>query len=367
MVSLAGYAELLTTRALELLKRAQPLGYQHTVATTWSLALQRLQQGEPAAVDLLTLASFVAPDDLPLPLVAAHHDQLPEPLRAAAGDPLALADAVAALRRYSLIRVVADGLYVHRLLQTVVRTGLDDGAKRAWAATAVRLLSASWPSQSDSVAAWPDCQRLLPHVLAVGDHSHDLEVASAAGWLWVLHQAAVYLWSRGQNRQARPLQEHALAGLRRVLGDDHPDTLHSLNDLAAIRRDLGDLEDARELFEQALAARRRVLGDDHHDTLWSMHGLGMTLQAVGELQAARQLHEHVLTARRQVLGDDHPTTLTSMSNLAETYRALGDLQHARALHQKTLTARRRVLGDDHPDTVTSVSNLAAVRRELDEQ
>lgn len=366
-VSLAGYAELFTTRALELLKRAQPLGYQHTVATTWSLALQRLQQGEPAAVDLLTLASFVAPDDLPLPLVAAHHDQLPEPLRAAAGDPLALADAVAALRRYSLIRVVADGLYVHRLLQTVVRTGLDDGAKRAWAATAVRLLSASWPSQSDSVAAWPDCQRLLPHVLAVGDHSHDLEVASAAGWLWVLHQAAVYLWSRGQNRQARPLQEYALAGLRRVLGDDHPNTLHSLNDLAAIRRDLGDLEDARELFEQALAARRRVLGEDHHDTLWSMHGLGMTLQAVGELQAARQLHEHVLTARRQVLGDDHPTTLTSMSNLAETYRALGDLQHARELHQKTLTARRRVLGNDHPDTVTSVSNLAAVRRELDEQ
>jgi hypothetical protein len=38
-VTLAGYAELFATRALELLKRGQPLGYQHTVATIWSLAL----------------------------------------------------------------------------------------------------------------------------------------------------------------------------------------------------------------------------------------------------------------------------------------------------------------------------------------
>jgi tetratricopeptide (TPR) repeat protein len=304
-----------------LLTREQPLGYQHTVATTWSLALQRLQQAEPAAVDLLTLASFVAPDDLPLPLVAAHHDQLPEPLTTAAGDPLALADAVAALRRYSLIRVVADGLYVHRLLQTVVRTVLDDDAKRAWAATAVRLLRAGWPSESDSVAAWPDCQRLLPHVLAVGDHGQRLDV-ELVEWLWVLHQAAVYLWSRGQYRQALTLQEQALAGLRSMLGDDHPDTLHSMNDLAETRRDLGDLQGARQLFEETLTARQRVLGDDHPDTLWSMHDLAATRRNLGDLEGARQLFEQTLTARRRVLGDDHPDTLTSKKNVAELQQRL---------------------------------------------
>jgi hypothetical protein len=109
-VTLASYAELFATRALELLRRGQPLGYQHTVATTWSLALQRLHESEPAAVDLRTLASFLGPDDLPLLLLAKHANELPEPLAATAADPLALADAVAALRRYSLVRVVADGL-----------------------------------------------------------------------------------------------------------------------------------------------------------------------------------------------------------------------------------------------------------------
>jgi hypothetical protein len=72
-VDLASYARLFATRALELLQRGQPLGYQHTVATTWSLALQRLQDTQPAAIGLLTLAAFLAPDDLPQPLLTTHH------------------------------------------------------------------------------------------------------------------------------------------------------------------------------------------------------------------------------------------------------------------------------------------------------
>ena len=194
----------------------------------------------PAAVDLLTLVSFLAPDDLPQPLLAAHYDQLPESLRAGAGDPLALADAVAALRRYSLIRIVADGLYVHRLLQTVIRTALDADGQRAWAATAVRLLRAGFPSESHQVVAWSECHRLLPHVLAVAEHGQQLEVESVA-WLWLLHQAALYLYGRGQYRQALTLQEQVLARRRRMLGDEHPDTLLSLNNLAAIRRELSEL------------------------------------------------------------------------------------------------------------------------------
>jgi hypothetical protein len=117
-VTLARYAELFATRALELLKRGQPLGYQHTVATTWSLALQKLQETEPVAVGLLTLAAFMAPDDIPQALLAGDPGQLPEPL-AVAADPVALGDTVAALRRYSLVQVIGDSIIVHRLVQAV--------------------------------------------------------------------------------------------------------------------------------------------------------------------------------------------------------------------------------------------------------
>jgi tetratricopeptide (TPR) repeat protein len=362
-ITLDGYAGLFGTRALELLKRGQPLDYQHTVATTWSLALHRLRETEPAAVDLLTLASFLAPDDLPQPLLATHHDQLPEPLTATAGDPLAIADAVATLRRYSLIRVIADGLYVHRLLQTVIRFTLDADSERAWAATAVRLLSAGFPSESGTAAAWPECQRLLPHALTAVGHGKRLEVETPT-WLSLLRRATMYLWSRGQYRQSLPLDVEILAGYRRLLGDDHPDTLWSMNNLAVTRRDLGDLLGARDLLEQTLAAFRRVLGDDHPDTLNSMNNLADTLRDIGDSHGARQLLEQALTISKRVLGDDHPHTLWSMYGLAETNRTLGDLDGARQLHEQALAGYRRVLGDDHPDTLWSMNSVGLTRQAL---
>src|SRR6266508_590527 len=362
-VSLVRYAELFATRALELLKRGQPLGYQHTVATTWSLALERLQKGEPAAVGLLTLTAFLASDDLPQSLLVAHHDELPEPLASAARDPLALADTVAALRRFSLVRVIADGLFVHRLLQTVVRAALDAGDETAWAAAAVRLLRAGFPLDSHEVATWPDCERLLPHALAAAENGQRLD-GELEACFFLLNEAGVYLRSRGQYQLARELHEQALVGRRRVLGDDHPDTLSTMNNLAVTQRALSDLQGARELHEQALVGCRRVLGDDHPDTLSTMSNLAVTQRALSDLQGARELHEQALVGCRRMLGDDHPDTLSTMNYLAVTRRALSDLQGARDLHEQTLAARRRVLGDDHSGTLMSLYNLAVTLTDL---
>ncbi len=401
-ISLTSYAKLFATRALELMKRGQPLGYQHTVATTWSLALQTLKQAELAAVGLLNLAAFLDSDDLPQPLLAGHPNLLPQLLARAADDPIALGDAVAALRRYSLVRVIGDGLFVHRLLQTVVRAALDERAKRVWGAAALRLLHAGFPHPSGEVATWPECGRLLPHALAAAHHSQRLDVESERRWA-LLNEAGVYVRSQGQSQLALELHEQALAGRQRILGDNHPDTLNSMNNLAATRRALGDLHGARELHEQTLASRRRMLGPDHPDTLNSMNNLAATRRALGDLHGARELLEQTLASRRRVLGpdhpdtlnsmnnlgltrraqgdarvahelfeqalagyrrllgDDHPATLTSMNNLAETRRALGDLHGARELHEQTLATRRRVLGDDHPDTLNSMNNLGLTR------
>jgi tetratricopeptide (TPR) repeat protein len=203
----------------------------------------------------------------------------------------------------------------------VVRTELRADAERVWASAAVRLVNAGFPFPSDEVATWPECERLLPHALAVAEHGDRLSIEPEV-WLRLQAEAATYLWNRGQYRQAIALDEQTLAGYRRVLGDDHPDTLLSMSNLATSRRALGDLQGAHDLHEQTLAANRRVLGDDHPDTLTSMNNLAETRLALGDLQGAHDLHEQTLTARRRVLGDDHPNTLTSMNNLAELRREL---------------------------------------------
>jgi hypothetical protein len=72
---------------------------------------------------------------------------------------------------------------------------------------------------------------------------------------------------------------------------------------------LGQYQQARQLGEDTLTRCRRVLGDDHPDTLRSAFILATTLQGLGQYQQARQLGEDTLVRWRRVLGDDHPDTL----------------------------------------------------------
>ena len=67
-----------------------------------------------------------------------------------------------------------------------------------------------------------------------------------------------------------------------------------------------------------------MLGEDHPDTLTSANNLAIDLRALGDHQAARELDEDTLARRRRVLGEDHPDTLTSANNLAVDLRALGE-------------------------------------------
>ena len=67
--TLSGYLALFRQRRVELLARGEPTGYGKTVASTWALAFDRLQQTAPVAVGLLRLLAFCAPEAIPLRLL----------------------------------------------------------------------------------------------------------------------------------------------------------------------------------------------------------------------------------------------------------------------------------------------------------
>jgi len=126
-----------------------------------------------------------------------------------------------------------------------------------------------------------------------------------------------------------------------ILGSEHPDTLRSMNNLAATLKAQDDLAGARKLQERVLEMTRRILGDEHPDTLTSMNNLAMTLKAQGDLAGAREIQERVLEMTRRILGDEHPDTLASMNNLALTLQAQGNPEGAREIQE-----RARVWGGD---------------------
>jgi tetratricopeptide (TPR) repeat protein len=164
----------------------------------------------------------------------------------------------------------------------------------------------------------------------------------------------------GRYDDAERLHKKTLEIRRRILGQEHVDTLHSLNSLANVYRDQRRFADAEKFYRQILEIRQSTLGDEHPDTLGSMGNLAIVHEDQGQYDKAEQLHRRTLDIQRRVLGDDHPDTLTSMNNLAIVYRALGRDDDARQLHQRVLEMRRRTLGEEHPETLASMTNLANV-------
>ena len=79
----------------------------------------------------------------------------------------------------------------------------------------------------------------------------------------------------------------------------------SLNNLALLLQDQGDLAGARALYERALAIREKALGPEHPDTAKSLNNLAVLLQAQGDLAGARPLFERALAIYEKALGPEH--------------------------------------------------------------
>ena len=69
---------------------------------------------------------------------------------------------------------------------------------------------------------------------------------------WLLDRAGTYLQTRGEPHAARPVFTRAHTLRRDLLGEDHPDTLTSANNLAVDLRALGEAAAARALDEDTL-------------------------------------------------------------------------------------------------------------------
>lgn len=75
--------------------------------------------------------------------------------------------------------------------------------------------------------------------------------------------------AQGKLTEAETLFRQTLTGLKKLLGDNHPAPLTTMNNPAV----LGKLSEAEALYTQALAAKRKVLGETLQSTLQSLNDL----------------------------------------------------------------------------------------------
>ena len=354
--TLSRYLALFRQRRAELLARGEPTGYTKTVASTWTLALDRLQQTEPGAVALLRLLAFCASEAVPLRLLLQLQPRLARRLgrqvrRSLAlllRDPLAADSAIAALRRYSLVTPATDGsVSVHRLVQAVTSDLMPAKLAVEWRQAAATLIEQAIPANTALPETWPVCALLLPHAeAALADDSDGMA------------RIAQYLRSSGSYGAARDLQRRILEAQERVLGPKHPITLNASRELARFIGSAGDPVAARDLLAELLPVEERVLGPKDMGVLITRHELARFTGEAGDPVAASDLLAELLPVDERVLGPEHPDTLTTHFNLAYWTGEAGNLAGARDLTAELLSIREGILGPEHPDTLTARGNLA---------
>ncbi|MFG1603750.1 tetratricopeptide repeat protein [Actinoplanes sp. NPDC049265] len=422
-IRLRDYLNRFEVAPATLLSTGHPYGLR-PVARTWLVNLAAVRRSDRAAVELLSFLAFVAPVALPRDvLLRSLPTALPRRLRRAVREDRSFDAVVALLTDLSLLVAQPDGLYVHALVQEVMRERIAwrerrlpwGWTRRRWIGSLLRILAEEFPAEGHTVDQWERCAELRPHAEAALSLSDQLgpwppaaaslahllahylrdrgEYADACNLLESATTAAVRELGRYDNRtvtymmclgwalqktgdlgRARALYERMLDGV--VIIDngrvtfttpaEHDDRarLTCMNNLAHTLSEQGEFGLAGDINKRVLAGRRRILGDDDPETMRSWNGLAVVLGRQGHYIRARRILENVLPYQRRELGDDHPDTLNVINSLATVLHDQGDLNGARALQEEELDRRRRVLGDDHPTTLIAMNHLADTLAEL---
>jgi len=398
--TLAGYLALFRHRRAEMLARGEPTGYDKTVASTWTLAFDRLQHTAPGAVGLLRLMAFCAPEAIPLRLLLQPRpglagrlgDEVAPVLVPLLEDPMVAGDAIAALRRYSLVTPAAGGsVSAHRLVQAVAADQMAAELAGEWRQAAAALIEAAIPDDARLPEAWSACAVLLPHAQAALDLTSDgmWQVARYLGHsgsypaardlfqliadahgeddaygtehprtLAARHSSAHWTGEAGDPAAARDQYAELLPVRQRVSGPEHPDILTTRGNLALWTGLAGDPAAARDQLAQLLPVRERVSGPEHPDTLDARHQLASATGEAGDLAAARDLFAQLVPVKERILGPQHPSTLDTRHELARWTGRAGDPAAARDQLAQLLPVRERVSGPEHPETLTARHELA---------
>lgn len=275
-MSAGDYADAVEHRTRDILAEAIPVGYPAPVAATWTVAIEELD--DPVAVLLLRLWAFCGPEPIPTDLIgpdAVPH--LPAGLAALAADPLARGRVITRISRLGLVRLVEQGVVMHRLVQAVLRDHTPHTDRDRIRRTVHAVLTAAAPADPDDPAGWARYTQLYPHALATNLVDSDDDHARTT-----VTQLAQYLHSVGDYPTSLALARHAQRRWRHTLGEDHPNTISAARYLAINLYAVGDYPGARTLGEDVLARGRRVLGEDHPHTIDAAANLAGILWALGD-------------------------------------------------------------------------------------
>jgi hypothetical protein len=397
------YLEVLAQKRGELAALVPTPGYEMPVAAAANVALDRLAVENRAALQLLQVCSFFAPEPINQDVfTGARSTTIATDLDEALQSPTQLGRAIRDIQKYVLARIDhrANTLQLHRLVQAVLQGRMPAEQRGAMQHGAhVLLAGGGKPGKPSDPENWLRYQALASHLTASNallceddwardlvinlvefyfywgayvsgrelaqrvvdewrvmlgpDHRQTLQAAKWLGYYW---------WVAGDYEAAATIQSDTLRRYQGTVGSDDEGTIDAMSMVATTLRTAGRFAAARDLDLDAFQRSRRILGENEPATLKVAHNLGVSLRLTGEFRTARQLDSDTYRRRVTVLGDDHPETLRTLNNLIIDERECGEYVNSRRLVERIYARYVGLFGVGHLETIRIARNLAVARR-----
>jgi hypothetical protein len=269
----------------DLLQRPAGEPYRHSVAEAIVLALDAAAEGDPTGLcaGLVNVVALLSAAGVSRALLYAAGQQglFGRPggqlrrrvrfrHRAPAG-PQDIDQALGRLASASLLTFSVDGALAagHRLtMRVAAERQARAGTLTQFGAGVAELLAAVTGALPEPWRNRPAARDAIGQIMALHEHlaprlsGHDAALTETLlrlrGWaLWCLNEFG------DSFTQAIQYGQELLADRERVLGQTHPDTLATRNNLALAYKVAGRLAEAIPLYERTLAEHERVLGETH--------------------------------------------------------------------------------------------------------
>ncbi|KAJ0337272.1 hypothetical protein COL154_013405 [Colletotrichum chrysophilum] len=182
---------------------------------------------------------------------------------------------------------------------------------------------------------------------------------------WQLkHERALDLRTNGDLQEATDLLREVVQDLKHSFGSENIETLTAIQNLAAVRLDLGDTNVAATLFESMLSTAGQVFSEEHAFTTLSKANLASGGVRQGRLNEAEDLQRDVLKKMQEAVRethsdappDTHPDILEAKASLTNTLRYKGESAESSTLLKDMYKTTAGSFDIDAPETISATSD-----------
>ena len=360
-ISISRYTSLYELNKSDALK--QPLAmshkvyYEHTVATTWKISFEEVDDRDPLASEILRLMAFLDGSKIQKELFEEGGKALTDEWKLSKATIWSIEDSFGCLQSYSLVRPLeGNDVSMHLLVQEVVREHVRLSG-HDFSNGALKLVCSQFPWGGDL----ENLGRCLKYVSQAkvcsqndsktGTYSDDL--------VWLVGSLGAFFHRNGQYDEAIEQYERALRSYEKAFGVDHINAADRIMNIGVTYDSQGKYDEAIEQYERALRIYEKASGVDHINAADTINNIGLTYHHQGKYDEAIEQYERALRIYEKAFGEDHINAADTIMNIALTYDSQGKYDEAIEQYERALRIYEKAFGVDHINAADTIVNIGS--------